>query len=37
MSGASEKSDLKYVGIVALMIGGAVLVLGIIGIAMSFS
>jgi len=37
MSGTSENSDLKYVGIVALIIGGTVLVLGVIGIAMTFS
>ena len=37
MSGTPENSDLKYVGIVALIIGGTVLVLGIMGIAMSFS
>jgi len=33
MSGMSENSDLKNVGIVALIIGGTILVLGLVGIA----
>ncbi len=33
----SEKSDLKYVGYVATLIGGTVLVLGLIGIAMTLA
>ena len=37
MSDASETNDLKYVGIVALLIGGVVLVLGLIGIMLTLS
>ncbi len=33
----SENSDLKYVGIVAAIIGGAVLLLGLAGIALTLS
>ena len=36
MSGTSEESDLKYVGIVAVIIGGTVLVLGLLGVGMTF-
>ncbi len=32
-AGMSENSDLKNVGIVALLIGGTVLLLGLIGVA----
>ena len=37
MSDASETNDLKYVGIVAAIIGGVVLVLGLIGILLTLS
>ena len=37
MSGTSENSDLKFVGIVALIIGGTVLVLGLVGVALTLS
>jgi len=33
----SENSDLKYVGIVAAIIGGTVLLLGLAGIALTLS
>lgn len=33
----SEKSDLKYVGFVATAIGGVVLLVGLIGVAMTLS
>ncbi len=33
----SENSDLKYVGIVAMIIGGTVLVLGLIGVVLTLS
>jgi hypothetical protein len=33
----SENSDLKNVGYVALIIGGTVLVLGLIGVALTLS
>lgn len=33
----AEHSDLKYVGIVATIIGGVVLVLGIVGVALTLS
>ena len=33
----SENNDLKYVGIVAAIIGGTVLVLGLAGIALTLS
>ena len=37
MSGMSENSDLKNVGIVAVIIGGTVLVLGLIGVALTLT
>jgi hypothetical protein len=37
MSGTSESSDLKYVGIVALIIGGTVLFFGLLGVAMTLA
>ena len=37
MSGMSENSDLKNVGIVAVIIGGTVLLLGLIGVALTLS
>ncbi len=37
MSDASETNDLKYVGIVATIIGSVVLVLGLIGILLTLS
>ncbi len=37
MSGMSENSDLKNVGIVAVIIGGTVLVLGLIGVAVTLT
>ena len=33
----SENSDLKYVGIVAAIIGGVVLLLGLAGVALTLS
>lgn len=33
----SEKGDLKYVGIVASIIGGTVLLLGLIGVALTLA
>ncbi len=33
----SENSDLKYVGIVAVIIGGTVALLGFVGIAVTLS
>ncbi len=33
----AEHSDLKYVGIVATIIGGTILVLGLIGVAVTLS
>ncbi len=37
MSGMSENSDLKNVGIVAVIIGGTVLLLGLIGVALTLT
>ncbi len=37
MSGMSENSDHKNVGIVAVIIGGTVLVLGLIGVAVTLT
>jgi len=36
MSDAHGEDDLKYVGIVAVIIGGTVLVLGLLGVGMTF-
>lgn len=35
-AGMSENSDLKNVGIVATLIGGTILVLGLLGVAATF-
>ena len=36
MSDASETNDLKYVGIVATILGGVVMLLGLFGILVTF-